>query len=117
MPLDRYDETTSDFITALVAAEPALASVLDAHLATYDELLPHLFMGDVTQWLTAHGPQPRVLGILDEAVESGSADVRGLVYMSFLEHLMAREPLNHRLVTSLPPRLHAAWTVVGGDRP
>jgi hypothetical protein len=116
MPLERYDETTSGFITALVAAEPALAAVLDEHLATYEELLPHVFMGDVTRWLTAHDPPPRVLGILDEAVASESADVRGLVYMSFLEHLEAREALHQRLVASLPPRLRAALTGVGGDR-
>lgn len=117
MPLDMYDESTSRFIAALVAAEPALASVLDAHLAAYEELLPHVFVGDLTRWLTAHGPQPQVLRILDEAVASESADVRGLVYMSFLEHLEAREPLDQRIVTSLPPRLRAALTLVGGDRP
>lgn len=116
MPLHRYDETTSSFITALAGAEPALTAVLDEHRAAYEAVLPHVFMGDVTRWLTAHDPPPRVLGVLDNALTSASADVRSLVYMSFLEHLTVREPRHHRLVTSLPPRLRAALTAVGGDR-
>jgi hypothetical protein len=115
MALDKDDETTSRLISALIAAEPALTALLHEHLAANDELLPHVFIGDVTRWLTANGPQPHVLGVLDEAVVSDSMYVQGLVYISFLENLEPGAPSDDRIVASLPPRLRAAFTVVHGE--
>lgn len=36
----------------LVSRVPELLPVLQAHLDDYDGLLPHLFMGDVTRWIS-----------------------------------------------------------------
>ena len=110
------DDTTSTFISAVVMAEPALAPVLDDHLAANDVLLPHVFMGDVTRWLSARGPQPRVLDILDDAIASESRYVQDLIYFSFLENLDPRDVADERIVAALSPRLRTALAVVRGDR-
>ena len=109
-----YDDSTARLIAALVVAEPAFEPIVDAHFAAYDQVLPHMFMAEVTHWLAAHGPHPSVLNVLDDAVEWDSRDVRGVIHMSFLEQLTARDPGHQRIATSLPPRLRAALITAGG---
>ncbi|GAA5031386.1 hypothetical protein [Actinopolymorpha pittospori] len=52
--LGRRPSTTSTHraVHRLVAAEPALAGELNEHIETYDELLPHVFMGELIDRLT-----------------------------------------------------------------
>lgn len=116
MHRDMNHDTTSTFISAMVQAEPALMPVLDDHRAANGGLLPHVFMADVTRWLTARGPQPRLLSVLEDAVASESRYVRDLIYLSFLEQLDSGEPADRQIVASLPPKLRSALTFVGGDR-
>ena len=113
---DKDSKTTSEFIETLALSEPALQVALEAHLAAYGELLPHVLMGDVTRWLTTHGPQPRVLAVLDEALAAEPAYPKALIYFSFLEPLKPGEPPDDRIIASLPPRLRAALAMFHGER-
>ena len=113
---DKNDGTPSELFAALATAEPALGAALEAHLAAYGELLPHVLMGDVTRWLTVHGPQPLVLGVLDEAVASGPNGVKAVIYFSFLEPLDPAEPPDSRIIAGLPPRLRAEFAMFHGGR-
>ena len=111
-----YDDSTSRLIAALVAAEPAFEPIVNAQQAAYGRVLPYAFMAEVTQWLATHGPRGAVLEVLDDAAVSNSADVRGVIYMSILDHLTAREPGDQRLAASLPPRLRAGLIAAGAGR-
>jgi hypothetical protein len=69
-----------------------LRETLAAHLLETDgEMLPHLLMQDVLEWLleqvvTAPGQQSRTaLDILDEAYRTGSDALRLLIVVSFVE--------------------------------
>ena len=113
---DKDSETTREFIKALAAAEPAFGPAFEAHLSDNGELLPHVLMSDVTRWLTTHGPQPRVLGVLDDALATGPNYVKALIYFSFLEPLKPGEPPDDRVIAGLPPRLRAALAMFHGER-
>ena len=111
-----YDDSTSRLIEALVAAEPAFEPIVSAHQAAYGQVLPYAFMAEVTRWLAAHGPRPAVLDVLDDAAASDSSDVRGVIYLSVLDHLTDRAPGHQRLAGSLPPRLRAGLVAAGAGR-
>jgi hypothetical protein len=112
-----------EFIAALITAEPMLATVHAEHLADNDELLPHLFMADVTRWLAANGPSSKVIQTLETYLERGDADVRNVIEVSFLENLERDDPTHQRIRAALAPRLRAslaameAWTPWDLDRP
>jgi hypothetical protein len=72
---------------------PELGALLTEHIAAnYGELLPHLYMGEVTEWLVgavASGRQGDVkdlLAVLEKQFENEES-VRELITVSFLENL------------------------------
>jgi hypothetical protein len=86
--------TEPEFVNWLVDRHPGLAPVLKEHLAVYDELLPHVFFGDVTRYASvlAHESTEtveldRLLADLDNALAGGTDDeVENLVWASFIEN-------------------------------
>jgi len=97
------------FVRAVVADAPELTPILDEHLEdNYQELLPHVLLGDITRWLEAAAgtaSAARVLGDLDDGLRNGSDDVRELVIVSFLENLDDGSPL----LALLTPTLRETW--------
>jgi hypothetical protein len=92
------------FVADLVSVAPVLRGVLDEHLADQGgELLPHLFAADVTRWLSARGPEPTVLAVLEHHLADGDDEVRNVVALGVLENL---EPGNV-LRAALGPGLRA----------
>ncbi|MCG8459030.1 MAG: hypothetical protein MI919_22365 [Holophagales bacterium] len=82
------------FVGSLVHRFPVLLPLLQDHLDTYDELLPHVFLGDFTRWmqeeLTLARPPSElkdILGFLETEFESGSTHQQELISVSFLENL------------------------------
>lgn len=52
--------STAAFIEGVVEAAPSLRHVFDEHRRDYDgDVLPHLFMHDVTRWVLEQAGQPR----------------------------------------------------------
>ena len=95
------EELTRD----LVAVAPALGPVLAAHRAEFDgELLPHLFMADVTRWLVTGGPAASVLAVLERHLAEGDTEVQNVIALSFLENLEATDTA---LRAALGPGLRA----------
>jgi hypothetical protein len=86
--------TQPEFVNWLVDRHPGLAPALEEHLATYDELLPHVFFGDVTRYasvLAQEGRETaeldRLLADLNNALSGGTEDeVGNLVWASFVEN-------------------------------
>lgn len=90
------------FCVEVAAAHPKLGASFDAHVKDYDELLPHVWFGDVCrlvkEWMRASSSgvqvdeeSTRVVDVLLAQIESGveaaMPDVLDLVRASFLENL------------------------------
>ena len=98
-----------------------LHPLLDEHLDdNFAKLLPHVFMGDVARWFVkegnSHNASPwvaRLVELLDRALVAGSADVRELVQVSFVENLPTTSPGSPAL-TRLTPALKADYARFSG---
>lgn len=84
------------FVGALVYRFPELLEVLQEHLEDQaGEVLPHVFMGDVTRWLVrrflAAGRNDatlrEILSFMEGAFKSDREEVKELLAVSFLENL------------------------------
>jgi hypothetical protein len=97
--------TLAHLLVDILSTAPGLVPVYRAHLAFHDELLPHVFMAEITHWITGSGRLPgsetapggaegsaarELVGILEAHLESGDAEVRELIVLSFLENLDPR---------------------------
>lgn len=102
--------TIPEFVADLCAAAPALTHVLDEHVADNDQFLPHVFMADVTRWLSADRPVTTirdVVAVVADHFERGQPDVREVIVASFLENLDRDEPADQIVLGALPPALVA----------
>ena len=100
--------STDDLVRDLVAAHADLGEIHREHLADYNQLLPHVFMADVTRWLVAHGPDALVLDMLEEHLASGDEEAQNFVAVSFVENL---EPEDEAVRAALGPHLRACLQV------
>lgn len=103
----------------LVQAVPRLAPLYTEHRSDYEQVLPHVFLGDVTRFVTqaftdnetggSHAGRRRdaieVLRVLDEALATGESSVLELVSVSFLENIEWATPEGHLIRTAIGPRL------------
>lgn len=100
----------------LLQSAPELQSLLDEHIQQYDELLPHVFFGDVTRFVmdrvrtegraaNRDAVVRRILGFLEEAMTSSDENVQELVSLSFLENLDPSDPAYEELKAMLGPNL------------
>lgn len=93
--------TTEAFVRQLAELSPALATMLEEHLKdNFGEVLPHVFLGDVTRHIIAmaltadsgSGLAVRrelksVLERLESEYAAGNAEAQELIAASFLENL------------------------------
>jgi len=86
------------FIKMLLENVPELKSVYDEHIDDYDELLEHVFMGDVTRFvekLYKSDPNSecliRILNFIDKAFLAEDKKLQELISVSFLENLSQDE--------------------------
>lgn len=87
---------TVAFVGALVHRFPELLPLLQEHLDDQDgEVLPHVFMGDLTRWLVRRfataGAQDatlrQILGFMEDAYRSRDPEAQELLSVSLLENL------------------------------
>jgi hypothetical protein len=113
------------FIQGLVSSIPELQPLLSEHLADNNQLLPHVFMGDVTRFVittcqqsqelrrratSASGLEAiirRITSILEEALTSGPEATKELVAVSFVENLAGEDATIGALEPFLGPALKA----------
>ena len=88
--------TASAFVDWLVARHPDLAPILDEHLKDMDdELLPHVFFGDVTRYAAElarrhdTGKLDPLLHDLNGVLDDSDDYVDNLVWVSFVENSQA----------------------------
>ncbi len=101
-------------INQLLERVPELQSTYDVHIHDYDELLPHVFLGDVTRYVVqqVHSgemgttkPVGRILDSLERCMESGDDQVKELVSVSFIENLAGHDDVLARLRALIGPNL------------
>jgi hypothetical protein len=106
-------DSTHGFVHRLVAGEPALVEDLNEHLDTYEELLPHLFMGELidrlVDWLRSSQDADlarvrTILRVLDD--EYGKDfEIDELIAASFVEDLPDADDPGSGILELLGPKL------------
>jgi len=98
------------FVETLVYRFPMLQEAYAEHLKDYDELLPHVFMGDVTRVVVSAASDNSVwlaplMETLEHELESGPEPVRNVILASFIENLTGSVPAIKALLPLMGPRL------------
>jgi hypothetical protein len=92
----------------LRAEVPEAGSVVDDHLATYDELLPHVLFGDVTRFVMdayeegRSGVERRCLEFMERALRDGDDDVKNVIQVSFVENVGPWDPAVRDWIATWP---------------
>ena len=102
--------TTPEFCEGLAQQFPDVADILSEHISDNDELLPHLFLADVTRYVLADGRDRRlIVERLESVFASEGPDVENLIAVSFVEHLESREELIRATDGVKASRICAEW--------
>ena len=69
--------TTTEFCESLVSNCPELKELLAEHISDCDELLPNVFLGEITRYVLMDGKgRCRIVGYFNESFSSGEPDPR-----------------------------------------
>jgi hypothetical protein len=94
-------EATIFFVEGIANRFPSVRELLREHVEDNDEIIPHVFFGDLTRHLTAlyklqtkgdSNAASELRGILDDLENGyvlGDSDIQELIVVSFLENLPA----------------------------
>lgn len=119
----------SDFLSTLLRVAPELIPMYEEHLTDHGEALPHVFMGEVSQYVirsfeSAFEPpgEPHdevlqnILTAIENALRDGSDETRDVISASFVENIAqaakAHPGVRSRLGNSLQRELRLvlrAW--------
>jgi hypothetical protein len=103
-----------DFVAELLVHVPELRSVYDEHINDNDELLPHMFLGDVTRYVVRQVEDnaidtsqsvSRILCLFENEIVNANEDIQELISVSFLENLCGHEDIVTRLGSLMGPNL------------
>ncbi len=101
--------TTVEFCKSLADKCPDISDILTEHIADNGELLPHVFLADVTRYLLADGRCRKALvEYFDESFTTKGPDVEDLIAVSIVEYLDANE-LRHLTEGVVVPHIQAEW--------
>lgn len=99
------------FVGSAAHRFPGLMMLLQEHLDDYEELLPHVFLGDVTRWVAARALPPRdpeveqLLAFIEARFAQGGEHEREMISVSFLENLPRPGEPGAELRNQLGPNL------------
>ena len=117
-----------EFVGSLLQEVPELTPAYKEHIGDNDELLSHLFFGDVTRFVQEQvrlgrtGEARRILACFevpltcDQLVPAADGSVRNLIEVSFLENLDTDEKIFSTLEGLAGPRMKTAFTLERGRR-
>jgi hypothetical protein len=101
-------------VNKLLDQVPELRYVYDEHIHDNNELLPHVFLGDVTRYVVHRvrlgetgpaKPVERILSVLEQYMGSGDEQVKELVSVSFVENLLKHDKVLASLKGLIGPNL------------
>ena len=102
--------TTTEYCHTLVGRCPELKPLLAEHISDYDELLPNVFLADVTRYLLSNGDgRQRIVEYLNISLSTGEPDVENLIAVSFVENLENRDELERVIEGVDVPETVAEW--------
>jgi hypothetical protein len=114
-------DKSTDFIERLLMALPELKAIYIQHIADYDVVLPHVFMGEVTRSVatadnrvTQHDIVVRLLNFLEAELRSGDKEVSELVGVSFVENLIGEQVALSLLLPLMGPNLRREVKAICG---
>ena len=114
-------ERTISFVRSMAARFPGLEPVLAEHIKDNQEILPHLFFGDMTRYALSsvrvgrpdQTPElHRLLDLLEEAFSGGDEELQELIAVSFLENLQSTGDKGAHIITMLGPNLTKQWHLI-----
>lgn len=119
--MSSHEET---LVRSMVDRFPSLSALLEEHLQdNFGELLPHLFLGDVTRYVVslhsaasrgAVQQQRELADILDDLEnEYGNPESQELISVSFLENLPRPGELGSAIRRLVGPHLGRQLDVIG----
>ena len=110
--------TYDSFVPKLLAELPGFKRIYDEHLQAYDEVLPHVLVGDLTRYVIASYRQmstdttgkarqvvDRALALLEQSTQSSDSRLQELVSVSFLENLQQADEDYDGIKALLGPHL------------
>jgi hypothetical protein len=108
-----YENLADDLLTNV----PELRKMYEEHLADYDQVLPHVLLGDMVRYMVlvskeTHDLSTRLKRIVDwieKAVEIGDERVREAIVVSFLENLDKYESEGRQIESRLGPQAAEAF--------
>jgi hypothetical protein len=108
------------FVGALCYDTPELIDLLQSHLDTYEELLPHVFMGDFTRWVVGKFNDDRsdpnlrrLLVFIEESFSRQDESSQEIISVSFLENLPQVGEDDDEVRTVLGPHLRGELGRIG----
>jgi len=116
---------TETFMLHVAESVPALSGVFQEHKADYDEILPHVLMGDVSRAALqlagqaqngsplAEDALKRLVEELERGLQGSGEAVEELIVVSFLENLDANDPRFPELEKHFGPQLRWEWSRLG----
>ncbi len=103
-------DKSQDFCEELVRRFDDLAPMLQEHIEDNDEILPHVFMGDITRYVLSDGLQRQELvRCLDDALRKGGEEIQNLIAVSFVENLESDEELERALRNVQADAMREEW--------
>jgi hypothetical protein len=119
MPLLKGSDMLSNikgYCEQLVRRFPDLETVLAEHVANNDDILPHVFMGEVTRYVLSDPPSRKnLVSYLENSLLEGAADIQELIAVSFVENLQGRTELERALKDVTGEGLRKEWHHLNGQ--
>ena len=121
-------KSTNEFVLCLVGNVSTLRHIYDKHIEEYDELLPHVFFGDLTRYVVNlykttqdHSSDMRnwdeldnIIIYLENGISKSDENVRELIAVSFLENLESTDSSLRNLEQRFGPNLKKELKVIRG---
>ena len=106
----KMEDCTKVFMQNLVKQCDSLSAFYLDHISYYDELLPHVFMGEITrQIISGNLQRQKIVEHLSEAFRTGDEEVKNLIAASFIENIETEEELEFALKGVKESALRTEW--------
>ncbi|PKL38575.1 MAG: hypothetical protein CVV44_11890 [Spirochaetae bacterium HGW-Spirochaetae-1] len=102
---------SQEFVNNFVDKFLYLKPILKEHIEDYDEILPHVFLGEIAKWCVANyknSSQENVQQIfeyIEQTFKNGGEEIQELISVSFLENLSNQNEDERKILKYLGPEL------------
>lgn len=116
----RHLLVTRQFIAELLQKVPELQPAYNQHVQDNQELLPYVFMGDVSRFLfvesEAHRlevsqPLVRILNFIEKKLETNDKDIHGFIAASVVDNLVGEDKMLDKISHLIGPRLQEQFKI------